>query len=327
MMQHEHIAQYQQQIDNHIKKLGGYWRSISALARLNEEVGELGELLLQDRLNIDEIGTEIADIFIISTCIANQYLNYLDEEYTLIGAPVAIRELQNLQQPSPMKDRFILIAQRSGKIARIINHYEGDKPKKHSEKPMRLGHEIATLHRQLLFLAHDFDLNVFRYIDRVLAHSATRDKGRFNITHDPTTEASRTHFLKAMEHHYAQFLCNAKIWGSYEWDPEASLPDNLRHSLPSFIRFTKCAAPEGLDGYVFEFPVTADTPLFEHTIAYLAGDSAKTIDDRNQWCFTFQNTEVIATALPYEENDQHTQDRKSDFLYIRLLSSTCPPWE
>lgn len=121
---------YQSNIDKHIQNLGGYWRSISALARLQEEIGELAELILEKNSKIDELKEEIADIYIISTCLANQYKNNLEEVYNKIDIPTKTKELQELSSDHSVTDLFFYIQIQAGKIARIINHYDGDKIKK-----------------------------------------------------------------------------------------------------------------------------------------------------------------------------------------------------
>lgn len=48
---------------------------------MTEEVGELAELLITKEKDPDTIGGELADVFIITTCLANQFATDLTGEY------------------------------------------------------------------------------------------------------------------------------------------------------------------------------------------------------------------------------------------------------
>ncbi|MFS0752565.1 hypothetical protein [Oceanobacillus sp. 1P07AA] len=255
-MQDIHI--YQRNIDVHIQKLGGYWRSISALARLQEEIGELAELMMEENFNIDDMKEETADIYIISTCLANQYINKLEEVYMKIAIPTNTKELQELRSGLSITDLFFHIQIQAGKIARIINHYDGDKIKKSTEKNRNLGSEIAYLHKYLILFANHFKFNVFESIDKVLKKSALRDKNRFSFMHDPTTTLTLKRY-KTLINQSTSKITEQKLWGSYEWDPNRSMESNICKSIPSFIHFCKCAQIEGLDGYVFEIAASDNT--------------------------------------------------------------------
>lgn len=257
-MQDIHI--YQRNIDEHIQKLGGYWRSISALARLQEEIGELAELIIEEKSNLDELKEETADIYIISTCLANQYINNLEEVYMKIAIPTNTKELQELSSGLSITDLFFYIQIQAGKIARIINHYAGDKIKKTTEKNRNLGSEIAYLHKYLILFANNFKFNLFHSIDRVLKKSAQRDKNRFSLMHDPTTTLSLKRY-KELINQLTGKITEQKLWGSYECNSNRSMKNNIEKNVPSFIHFCKCAQIEGIDGYVFEISASDNTNI------------------------------------------------------------------
>jgi NTP pyrophosphatase (non-canonical NTP hydrolase) len=72
------MKEIQQKIDQMIIHLGGYWRPLSGLARLLEEVGEVGGALYdEDEAALVE---ELLDVFVISTCLANQYAIELEDQ-------------------------------------------------------------------------------------------------------------------------------------------------------------------------------------------------------------------------------------------------------
>lgn len=307
----ENIRDYQLRIDEHIRSLGGYWRSISALARLNEEVGELAEILLEPELDMEELAMELADIFVISTCISNQYLNRLDEEYKQVGLPRAINELSILNsEEKSAEDMFLNIVIASGKVSRIINHYEGDKKKKKTETVMTLGCEISKLHRELFIISKYHNINLFKNIDKVLEKSAHRDKNRFDIAHDPITEPSLKNFQGIVFNTKCSFARTAKVWGNYEWDEMLSFERNIQNSLPSLIRFTKAADAEGLDGYVFEIKNSNLEDSFDGLCSVLKNtmDNLSAFDptgenvmqtqiDHSDWQFTFNGVRLFTTTF------------------------------
>jgi NTP pyrophosphatase (non-canonical NTP hydrolase) len=75
------IEQAQQQVDQWIKTIGvRYFSELTNMAILTEEVGELARLMarkygdqsFKETENQKEIGDEIADVFWVLVCIANQ---------------------------------------------------------------------------------------------------------------------------------------------------------------------------------------------------------------------------------------------------------------
>src|SRR4051794_9625151 len=80
------IKELQDRIHAHIKSVGGYWSPLSTLARITEELGEFCAAL-ENAKNSQEQALELADLFIITTCLANQYCAHLDEEYKKHNIP------------------------------------------------------------------------------------------------------------------------------------------------------------------------------------------------------------------------------------------------
>lgn len=73
------IKELREKVDQHVKKHGSYWKPLSILARLMEEVGELarninikfGEKKKKNENDGGEIDDEIADILITTIAMAN----------------------------------------------------------------------------------------------------------------------------------------------------------------------------------------------------------------------------------------------------------------
>ena len=245
------IRDYQQKVDQTVRELGGYWRPLSGLARVIEELGELAELFVTDDMDREELGGELADLFIITASVGNQYCMDINEEFSRVGHPIEIDEIYQKIEPSLSKTEGIMnLLSRAGQIARILNHYEGDKKKKPTEKKRRLGEEIAKFHVDLIKLANHFDIPLFTYIDKILDRDVIRDKNRFDITHDPTTEPSLDRFrILSKGTNYENLK---KFWGSCEWDELQKLEANLKNTLPTLERFVKVAESEELEGLIIE---------------------------------------------------------------------------
>lgn len=81
------IIKAQDRVDRHIENFGGYWKELSMLARLMEEVGELsrsmnikfGDKKSKYEGDGGELKEEIADVFFTIIAIANKLQINLDE--------------------------------------------------------------------------------------------------------------------------------------------------------------------------------------------------------------------------------------------------------
>src|SRR3989344_3985793 len=75
----------QEKIDQTVREVGGYWTPLSTFARVSEELGEISEIILETPLNVQSLASELADLYIITTCLANQYCVKLSDEYKALG--------------------------------------------------------------------------------------------------------------------------------------------------------------------------------------------------------------------------------------------------
>src|SRR5450830_1765616 len=117
------IGRIQNKVQDTVVSLGGYWRPLSALARVLEEVGEIGELLAcNGAVPLGAVAAELADVFVISTCLANQYCARLSCEYKNL-------EWKRIRSPAYPSDKIgdllrldlCHLAHRAGRLARVIN--------------------------------------------------------------------------------------------------------------------------------------------------------------------------------------------------------------
>lgn len=230
-----------------IQYLGGYWRPISAVARMQEELGEVAERMHER----DEEGLidELADLVVITTCLANQYCvdltaraKFTDHADQAPRSDVSVTD----------HDLLMLILMACGRLARIINAYDGDKPLKRNERRDSAGEEIRRIHDLLGRIASSRGIDLTERVLKTLAKSKSRDFGRFTTRFDPSSSQTVDRFSHLAATSPCIFAKQAKIWGAPTWDAERGLHWNIEHILPSFAHFGRAAAAEMLDGYVVE---------------------------------------------------------------------------
>jgi NTP pyrophosphatase (non-canonical NTP hydrolase) len=66
-----------------------------------------------------------------------------------------------------------------GELAREINHYHGEKPKKETEHPRTLAEETGDLFFVLICLANSLDIDLGEAFDGVMAKFGSRDRKRW----------------------------------------------------------------------------------------------------------------------------------------------------
>jgi NTP pyrophosphatase (non-canonical NTP hydrolase) len=71
-----------------------------------------------------------------------------------------------------------------GELAREINHYYGEKPKKKTEKEKTIEEEIGDLLFVLICLANSLNINLQSAHDMVMEKFQTRDKDRWTRKED-----------------------------------------------------------------------------------------------------------------------------------------------
>lgn len=220
------VREVQQKIDTMILHLGGYWKPLSGLARLLEEVGEVGGALRREAQ--DELEEELLDVLVISTCLANQY---------------AIALQQPEAEGSESKEKlYFQTVEEAGEVARILNAYEGDKKLKPNRQGQSLQYHIEQLQRSVLSLGASYHLNLFDSLFALIEEKSARDFGRFDHTPDPITETSVRTYLSHQSGRY---------WGGV---PVKSFErfDRYIEREQHIERFYRIAAIEGLDGFVIQ---------------------------------------------------------------------------
>lgn len=224
-----------------MKQVGGYWRPLAAAARVLEELGELAEELEKETLDTDALRGELADLWIITTAMADQFLAFVAEPGT---ESIAIGEWSDL---------FWKLVAAGGRIARIVNYYDGPKSPRSLDDWIPLGDAVAAFHRVLASIAEQESVDLAGAVDEKLEAIPTRDADRFLAAHDGSTAAILDHFRQIQDSVLCPYSKNARLWGAPIWVGD-DLGKNVDAMVPSLEAFSKAATPECLDGYVVSGP-------------------------------------------------------------------------
>lgn len=155
------LATLQLLIHDVILHLGGYWEPPNIVVRLLEELAELSEVILNP--NADELAAELADVWIVSTSLANRY-----------DAKLYYTE-NNSNETISIADLLI----QSGVIARTVNHLDGPKKPKPGEELASITDGVSLLHQKLLQFSQQHNIDLVQAIHVKLDIIKTRDFKRF----------------------------------------------------------------------------------------------------------------------------------------------------
>jgi NTP pyrophosphatase (non-canonical NTP hydrolase) len=245
--------------------MGGYWRPLAAVARLLEELGELAESLAAADLaspaqDGDELASELADLWIITAALADQFLG----EVTEPGAPEAGThpgEDRDVRGPGAGRDQLGELVAAAGQIARIVNYYDGPKTPRSLAGWPSLNDAVAELHRVLTGAARVHDVDLGAAVADKLRAIPVRDVGRFaRAEHDPSTAPSLAQFRLIGTTAWAELIGQARLWGAPEWCAQ-SLAANVAAIVPTLTTFTRAAVRERLEGYVITGPALESAEL------------------------------------------------------------------
>ncbi len=225
-----------------IARLGGYWRPLAAVARLLEELGELAESIASPRADVDELASELADLWIITTALADQFLGEVAEP----GSHPSDR-----RAPSDLLSALVATA---GQIARIVNHYDGPKTPRSLDGWPSLSDAVAAFGEALSATAHAHGVSLELAVADKLRAIAVRDSGRFAAAgHDPSTAACLEQFRLIQTTPWGAQAQQARLWGAPPFSAQA-LASDVAAIAPTLISFTRAAAHEDLEGYVLTAP-------------------------------------------------------------------------
>jgi hypothetical protein len=219
----------------------------------------------------------------------------------------------------------------AGRIARIVNHYDGPKSPRTFEGWISLSDAVAEFHRALAGVAHAHEVDLAAAVDAKLDAIPALDSGRFRTAeHDPSTAASLESFRAIQAKDSGSDTARMRLWGSPKWSSQG-FTSNLDPIVADLTSFTKAAPWERLDGYVICAPpltstalledwltrllakIAARDPAGERSVTGLVDDGPRPLDDAladghldgPERRLTFNRTHLLATVFSplYEANE------------------------
>jgi hypothetical protein len=256
-----------------IQNIGGYWRPVNAVARLLEELAELGQELTtgDGDGSREELSGEFADLWIISTCLANQFNVVLADGSDGTGGT---------GNPGPAAERpadgeaggFVRLVEDAGRIARVVNYYDGPKNPRSLDGFPTLTAAIKTFHRTLRTLAVSSGVDLDAAVDSKVTVAAERDRGRFALSYDPSTADSLRAFRAVPDRARRRPSGDprTRLWGAPTWDGHLTVEHNVDQIIPFLTCFAKAAGRENLDGFVIRLhdgPESDDLPALSRHLS------------------------------------------------------------
>jgi len=250
------LPRRQQDVNDLIMSVGGYWTLSAAAVRLLEEIGEFSEIYppTQGIYSKIEMEGELADLYIITTCIANQHLIALPEPAAEVSSNLSPAEL--------LRDLII----RAGRIARIVNYYDGPKRPRTMDGWESLETAITAFHRSLGRVALDIGIRLEDAVANKLVVARGKDRGRFAASFDPVTSEIIAEFSMLTSSRLCPYAKNARVWGARKCRHGEHIGEYVRETSPDFMRFLKCALVERLDGFIFGFEHSATPNLADLSV-------------------------------------------------------------
>jgi NTP pyrophosphatase (non-canonical NTP hydrolase) len=301
-----------------LMQLGGYWRPLAGLARLLEELGELAESAGGGAADRHELASELADLWVISTVLADQFLGDVLEP-----------DAYGLQASGSSLADLVATA---GPIARIVNYYDGPKTPSSLQGWPSLNAAVKDFHRVLAGLAAAYDVELGRAVSEKLDAIRQRDAGRFeHDLNDPSTAASLVRFRSLRGSMSDPADRAARLWGAPAWR-EGRFAVNVEALVPALRSFARASRRERLDGYLIEGPPSASVDHLRRWHTRLARelsrhDSQRRIhgaaaQSRSSSQFSFEGLPLAATLFSpaYGSADVGHIDRGT-FLLLRSCAT------
>lgn len=229
---------------------GGYWRPLAAVARLLEELGELSEAV-ETGARRDELAGELADLWIITTALADQFLGE-------VGEPAGGGEAD--------ADAGMLVAA-AGPIARVVNHYDGPKVPRAGAPMPTLHSSIAGFHAALAAFARAYEIDLSAAVREKIEHIHARgDIERFSReSFDPST----AELLDARPDGVP-----SRLWGAPQpasGETAAQYAARVREPLRMFA---KAARAEGIEALLLSAGPAAEEAWLRALVAELDPDGS-----------------------------------------------------
>lgn len=282
---------------------GGYWHPLAAVARLLEELGELLELLEAKPTEDEDLAGELADLWIITAALADQFLIELAEP-----GPAQPRG------GSPIDASRLVIA--AGPIARIVNHYDGPKaPRVPGELPS-LSAAIGSFLAELEALSAGAGVDLAGAVANKLGViRGGRDMSRFaRESTDPSTAA----VLGLL----GPGASARRLWGTPGPSTSAQAGEHARALAPSLRSFARAARAERLEGFVIGAPDPPGSAALERWLSSLLAELRRLegqpgdLDGAGPRGLLFEGLELVVSVLPAEAGPAQPREARAKSLVL-----------
>jgi NTP pyrophosphatase (non-canonical NTP hydrolase) len=267
-------ANLQARVHAMVQNIGGYWRPVNAVARLLEELAELGQELTPagDDGRREELAGEFADLWIITTCLANQFNIVLADGTNGTNGTSGANGTATDRPGDAEATGFVRLVEDAGRIARVVNYYDGPKNPRSLDGFPTLTAAISTFHRTLRTLAVSSGVDLDAAVDSKVTAAGERDRGRFALSYDPSTADSLRGFRAVLQRsrRHPSGDRETRLWGAPTWDGHLTVEHNVDQIIPFLTCFAKAAERENLDGFVIRLPdgpETADLPALSRRLS------------------------------------------------------------
>lgn len=286
-----------------VGSVGGYWSPGPAALRVVEEVAELFAEIHNDREDRD-LESELADLWIITTCIADQFCHdaaqlYLDPANSSLDAAL------------------LRIVEGAGLVARAINYYDGPKTPRSLEGWCSLRSSIGMIHQAVLDISLYFEIDLADAIYSKLSGIETRDKGRFPVSTDPSTSGLVSEFRSLTADTPCPFAKSARLWAGQPWQSDLSIEENVNRGASGMKMFARAAVLEDLDGYVVGGLDFFPGRTFDHldhalqTILFTLDQSLKELSaehfDSVGWQFSYEGERMFVSLFSSLYTENHSR--------------------
>ena len=331
-------ANLQARVHAMVQNIGGYWRPVNAVARLLEELAELGQELRSAGGDGggEELSGEFADLWIITTCLANQFKVMLAD---------GTDGTDGTGNPGPAAERpaegeaggFVRLVEDAGRIARVVNYYDGPKNPRSLDGFPTLTAAIKTFHGALRVLAVSSGVDLDAAVDAKVTAAGERDRGRFALSYDPSTADSLRAFRAALDRAQRGPSGDRKtrLWGAPTWDGHLTVEHNVDRIIPFLTCFAKAAERENLDGFVIRLhdsPETDDLPALSRRLSRVLTCLAARGPRPNGsfpaevrtpgWQFSFRGTRLLISVFsPLYPAPHGRHSRQGTFVLLEPVTS------
>jgi len=213
---------------------------------------------------IDEeiLGRNIAELFMNSFCVADQYYVDIEGWYKREGLPLEIDSLvkYSFGSSDDLEDLARDIQSATRSTVRTLAHYHGWETG--SSRPERLIVLISELHKIIYRICRKRKIDLYGHMVKVIERASNRmPRTSYSERYDPVTSSVLRDFSPIKAHAVCRYGRSANAWGARRYREENSLEANLNDCLDVLSRLSRCANNENVDALVLMLPAQLSSTL------------------------------------------------------------------